>query len=146
MVYGNFHEKLRRHSLTHFVSHFLINWGKNENEDKKKWKYKFDIWILHIKIRLHDNFAENLKKKYWLIFWYILTNWSKNGDVNKKFWENEFDPWILHIKIRLYGNFLGNPRKNFLTHFLSHFWLIKAKMKMKMKKYGNMGSIFELSI
>ena len=30
--------------------------------------------------------------------------------------------------------------------FLRHFWLIKVKLKMKMKKYGKMSSIFELSI
>ena len=29
--------------------------------------------------------------------------------------------------------------------FLRHFWLIKVKLKMKMKKYGKMSSIFELS-
>ena len=36
--------------------------------------------------------------------------------------------------------------KKFLTLFLGHFWLIEAKMKMKMKKFGKMSLIFEFSI
>ena len=52
MVYGNFHENLRKKFLTHFVSQNLTNRGKNEDEDEKMWKNEFDFRILHIKIRL----------------------------------------------------------------------------------------------
>ena len=34
----------------------------------------------------------------------------------------------------------------FLTHFVGHFLLIEARMKMKMKKYEKMSLIFEFSI
>ena len=46
----------------------------------------------------------------------------------------------------IYGNFNENLRKTFLTHFVSHFSLIDAKTKMKMKKIGKTSSIFEFSI
>ena len=39
------------------------NDAKNEDEDEKIWKNDFDFWIFHIKIRLYDNFHENLRKK-----------------------------------------------------------------------------------
>ena len=76
----------------------------------------------------------------------FLTNWGKNEDEDEKNWKNEFDFWVFHIRIRLYRNFHENLSKNFLNHFLSHFWLIVAKMKMKIKKFGKMSAIFELSI
>ena len=91
-------------------------------------------------------FFMKIWEKNWPIFKIFLINQDKNQNVNEKMWENEFDFWILRIKIRLYGNFHENLRKKFLTHFLNHFSLIKAKTKMKMKKSGKMNSIFELSI
>ena len=42
--------------------------AKNEDEDEKIWKNEFDFWILHMKIRLYDNFHENLRKKIWPTF------------------------------------------------------------------------------
>ena len=72
-----------------------------------------------------------------------MTNRSKNKDENEKVWENKFDFGILHIKIRILGNSHKVGEK---TRFLGHFWLIEAKIKMKMKKYGNMFSTFEFSI
>ena len=42
-------------------------------------------------------------------------------------------------------NFHENLKKK-LTHFLRHLWLIKAKMKMKMKKYGKISSVLEFCI
>ena len=41
-VYRSFHENLRKIFLTHFVSHFLTNRGKIENEDEKTWENDFD--------------------------------------------------------------------------------------------------------
>ena len=35
--------------------------------------------------------------------------------------------------------------KKLFTHFLNHFWLIEAKMKLKMKKIGKMIYVFEFS-
>ena len=37
--------------------------AKNEDENEIICKSEFDFWILHIKIRLHDNFHENLRRK-----------------------------------------------------------------------------------
>ena len=48
-------------------------WGENEDEAKKNWENGFDLWILHIKIRLHRIFYENLRKK-------CLTTWLFNFD------------------------------------------------------------------
>ena len=182
--------------MTHFVSHFLTNWGKNEDEDEKIKEYYFDLWILKIKIRLCGSFHENLRKifsihfvrQFWLIktkvkmkikrfkkmssifefsiselgytkifmkiwekifdsfFKLFLTNRGKTEDEDEKIWENKFDFWIIHIKIRLCGSFHENLRKIFLTHFVRHFWLIETKMKMKIKRFGIMKSIFEFSI
>ena len=64
----------------------------------------------------------------------------------KRFGKNEFDFWIFHIKIRLYKNFHEILWKKNMTNFLSHFLLIKAKIKMKIKKSGKVSSIFKLSI
>ena len=72
----------------------------------------------------------------------FLTNRGKNEDEDEKIWKNEFDFWILHIKIRLYGNFDVNLRTSNFDPILGHFRLIEAKMKMKIKKYGKMNSIF----
>ena len=55
------------------------------------------------------------------------------------------DLWILHIKISLYRIFMKIWEKK-LTKFLRHFWLIEAKMKIKMKKYGKIIPIFEFFI
>ena len=76
----------------------------------------------------------------------FLTNRDKNKNEDKKIWGNIFDFWILHIKIGICGNFHKNQRKKFFTQFLRHFWLIEAKMKMKMKRIGKTSSIFELPI
>ena len=75
-----------------------------------------------------------------------MTNRNKNENGDKKISKNEFDFSILDIKTRLYKNFHENLRKQFLTHSLSHFWLIEAKMKMKIKKFGKMSLIFDLSV
>ena len=85
------------------------------------------------------------KKNIWLIFnhfWLLSQKWRRRR-INREY-ESNF--WILHIKIRLCGNFHENSRKKFLTHFSRHFWLIKAKMKMQMKKFRKISSIFEFSI
>ena len=73
---------------------------KNKNEDEKISKNEVEFWILHVKIRLRDNFHENLRRKQFDPFFKtFLTNRGKNEDVNENFLENEFDLWILHIKI-----------------------------------------------
>ena len=91
---------------------FLTNRGKNEDADKRIWENEFNFWIIHIEIRLYDNFHENLfKKKIDPFFRTFLTNRGKNEDEDKKIWENEFNLWILHIEIRLYGNFHENLRR-----------------------------------
>ena len=43
---------------------FLINRGKNEDEDEKIRENDFGFRILHIKIRLCGSFHENLRKKF----------------------------------------------------------------------------------
>ena len=122
-------------------------WSNTEDVNEKKWENEFDLWILHIKIWLFRNFPENLwEKNFDPFFRTFLTRQGKNEDEHEKTWENEFDFWILHIKIRLCGSFPGNLRKKFLTRFLRHFSLIEEKMRMKMKKYGEMISIFEFSV
>ena len=75
-----------------------------------------------------------------------MTNRNKNEDGDKKISKNEFDFSILDIKTRLYKNFHENLRKQFLTHSLSHFCLIEAKIKMKIKKFRKMNLIFDLFI
>ena len=107
-VYGNFHKNLRKNILTLFVRHFLTNQAKIEDEDEKKLESEFDLWVLHIKIRLYANFHENLR-----LFWdedgkKVV---AKNEDEDKKMWENEFYFWTLHMKIELYDNFHENLRK-----------------------------------
>ena len=73
---------------------------KNKNEDENISKNEVEFWILHVKIRLRDNFHENLRRKQFDPFFKtFLTNRGKNEDVNENFLENEFDLWILHIKI-----------------------------------------------
>ena len=42
--------------------------------------------------------------------------------------------------------FMETCRKENLIHFFGHFWLVEAKMKMKMKKHEKMSSIFNFSI
>ena len=109
---------------------------------KLNWIFEFFI----SKLGYVTIFIEIWDEKIWPIFKTFLTNWGKNENVNGKFWGNYFDLWILHIKIRFHGNFHENLRKCFLIQFLSHFWLIEAKIKTRMKKYWKMSSIFEFSI
>ena len=42
--------------------------AQNEDEDEKIWKNEFNFKIIKIKIRLYDNFHENLKRKNLIIF------------------------------------------------------------------------------
>ena len=62
---------------------------KNEDEYEKICKNEFDFWILNIKIKLCDNFHENLRRKRFDPFFKtFLTNQDKNENGNKKLWEN----------------------------------------------------------
>ena len=36
---------------------------KNEDDNEKLWKNELDFWVFYIKIRLYDNFHENLRRK-----------------------------------------------------------------------------------
>ena len=94
------------------------------------------------KLDYTEFFMKILEKFFWLIFKLFLIYPGKNEDEHEKVWENEFNFLIIHIKIRLHGNFHENLLKKNLTHFLGHFWLIEAKMKMKMKTFGKMSLIF----
>ena len=72
------------------------------NRDENTWENEFNYWILHMKVRLYDNFQVNLRKKNFDPFCRtFLTNRGKNEDEDDKIWKNEFDFGILHIKIRL---------------------------------------------
>ena len=71
---------------------------------------------------------------------------DKNEDDGEKIGENEFNFWILHIKIRLYDNFHENQWEKCFRPYCRTFWLIEAKMKMKMTKYGKLSPIFEFSL
>ena len=42
--------------------------AKNEGENERKWKNKFDLWISHIKIRLYGIFLKISEKIFWLTF------------------------------------------------------------------------------
>ena len=56
----------------------------------KKFFNHFTIEI--IKIRLCENFHENLRRrKFDPLFKTFVTNQDKNENENEKFWENEFD-------------------------------------------------------
>ena len=50
--------------------------------DEKIWENEFDLWILHIKIRLHRNFHESLRKKISLTVW--LFNFDYLPDEDRK--------------------------------------------------------------
>ena len=63
---------------------FYSNWGKNENANEKNWE-KFDFWILHIKIRLNENFHENLRKKMTEFSRHFWLFEAKNEDEDEKF-------------------------------------------------------------
>ena len=86
------------------------------------------------------------KKFFDPVFKTFLTYRGKNKDEDKKYWENKFNFWILPIKIRLNSNFHKDLWKKFFDTFVGYFWLIKAKIKLKMKKYGKMSSVFEFSM
>ena len=110
---------------------------EDEDEDEKIWGKDFNFWILHIKFMLCHSIYENPRNFFLTQLCYtFLVNQSKNGDEYEKIRKNDFDFWILHIKIRLCGSFHENLRKKFLTHFVRHFWLMEAKMKMKIKIFG----------
>ena len=114
---------------------------------KKFGKMKFNFWILHIKIRLYGNFHENLcEKNFDPFFWTFLTNWGKNQDEDGKIWKMIL---IFEFSISNLGHmaiFMKICAKNYLTHFAGYFWLIEAKINMKIKKYGKMSPILEFSI
>ena len=104
----------------------------------------FEFTIL--KLGYTEIFMKYEKKNFDSFFKLFLTNRGKNKNENKKNWENEFDFWIINIKITLYGNFHENLLKKILTQISGHFWLIETKIKMRIKKYGEIFSIFEYSI
>ena len=80
-----------------------------------------------------------------LFFRTFLPNWGKNENEDKKYGKMSsiFEFSILKLG---YVAILMKIWKKKLTYFLRHFWLIEAKMKMKMKKFGKISSIFEFSI
>ena len=126
---------------------FLTSQGKNKDENEKTWKNKFNFWILRIKIRLCGSFLENLGKTFFDPFSKtFLTNQGKNEDKDEKIRENDFDFWILHMKSDFIEIFMKISGEKILTHFLGHFWLVKAKMKMKITRFGKISSGFEFSI
>ena len=110
-----------------------------EKFGKMTWIYEFCISKL--------GYTEIFMKIWEKTVCSFLTSWGKNEDEDEKIWENKFDFWILHIKTRLYGNFDVRLWAKHFDAFLGYFWLIEAKIKIKMKKYNNkMSSIFEFSI
>ena len=108
---------------------------KTEDENKKNWKNKFYFWIPHIKIRLCDNFHENLRKRIDPFFKTFYSNWGKNKNANEKNWE-KFDFWILHIKIRLNENFHENLKKK-------NDWIFKTFLIIWGKKWRRRWKILE---
>ena len=94
-------------------------------------KSSLTIWLFNF-----DNFPDVDGKK----------ENDKNEDDGEKIGENEFSFWILHIKIRLYDNFHENQWEKCFRPYCRTFWLIEAKMKMKMTKYGKLSPIFEFSL
>ena len=83
--YVNFHENLRKKTDPFFKT-FLTNRGKNEIVNEKIWENEFDLWILHIKVRLYGNFHENLwKKNFDQFFRTLLTNRGKNEIEDEKY-------------------------------------------------------------
>ena len=53
--------------------------------------------------------------------------------------------WFLNFSC-LHDIIHENLRRKNLTHFVRHLWLIEAKIKMKIKRFGKTSSIFEFSI
>ena len=83
--YVNYHENLRE-KIDPFFKTFLTNRGKNEIVNEKIWENEFDLWILHIKVRLYGNFHENLwKKNFDQFFRTLLTNRGKNEIEDEKY-------------------------------------------------------------
>ena len=124
---------------------------KNEDEVKKFGKMSSIFEFCLSKLSYMEIFMKIWEKMYLTIWLFDLDYLSdedgkkadaKNEDEDEKKRENKFDLWILHIKIRLYGKIFENLRKNFFTHFLNHFWLIEAKMKLKIKKVGKITSVY----
>ena len=136
-----------------FFKLFLTSRGKNEDEDEKFVKmspnFEFSISKLGyvaIFMKIWEKTFDPFLRHFWPFSNTFLTNRGKNKDEDKKVWKNEFDFWIFHIKIRFCGNFHENLGKKIFDPFCRTFWLIKAKMKTGMKKYGKMSLIFEFSI
>ena len=78
---------------------FLINQGKNEDEDNDIWKNKHDFWTVHSKTRRIRRifikiFIKILEKKSWLDFDWFLTNSEKNEDEDEEISESKFDFWL----------------------------------------------------
>ena len=132
--------------LTHFLGHFWLVEANMKMKMKKLKKMSLILEFAISKVGYVPVFMKVWEKNFWPIFKTFLTNQGKTEDENEKIWKNELNFLILHIKIRLYGNFYENMLKKVLTHFFRHFWLIEGKIKIKMKKYGKMSSIFEFSI
>ena len=145
-LYGNFDVNLETKKFYSFLGHFWLVEAKMKMEMKKYGKTSLIFKFFISKLGYMGLFIKIWEKNFWPVFKTFFTNWGKNQDEDEKIWKNEYDFWIIYIKSRLCGSFYENMRKDFLTHFLSHFWLIEAKMKMKMKKSGKMSSIIELSI
>ena len=144
--------------MTHFVSLYLTNRGKNKDEeDKKIWKDEFNLWILRIKIRLYGNFHENLRKKWngkvlQLVHYLTLTICLiKMGKKLIQKWRWQWKSleewtWFLRSKLGYTEIFMKIYEKKVLTNFLGHFWLVEAKIKIKIRTFGKMSLIFEFSI
>ena len=127
--------------MTHFVSHFLTNWGRNKDKEEKNSKNKFDLLFLHIKIRIYGNFHENLRKKWnekviSLFHYSTLTVWwrwekswyqKKKKNEDEKISKNEFEFWILHAKIKLCDNFHKNLRRKQFDPFFNTFLTNRGK-------------------
>ena len=133
-LYKNFHENLRKIFLTNFLSHFLLMEAKMKMKIKKFGKVSSIFKSSISKIGYMANFMKIGIKTFDQLFMTYLTNRGNNKYEDEKTWENAFYFWIFNIKIRTCDHFHDNLRTKFFINFLRHFLLMKAKMKIKIKK------------
>ena len=127
--------------LTHFVGHFWLIEAKIKMKMKKLGKtnsiFEFsvsELGFMEIFMKIWE------KKTFYSFFKSFLTNRGKNEVEDKKNWKNDLVFEFSISKLGYMAIFMKICAKNFLTLFVGHFWLIEAKMKMKMNKFGKMSS------
>ena len=112
---------------------FLTNQDGNEDEDDETPKNEYDSPLYS---QIIEEFSWKTVWKITLLpFYSFLSNWGKSEDEGEKILEKEYGFSTRHPKISLYSNSYEILGKS----FFEWFWIIQAKMKMKMKKFEKRG-------